>query len=342
MKTKWLVGISLALFFVGLISVLTAGLVIYELKKDSPRQTRKPSGMFADILEDRVDTGFILNPEEVAKHNKETDCWMIINYNIYDLTSFLSDHPGGKASMLPYCGGDGTQAFNTKDKNPAASHSTFAQGLLENYYIGPVGETLASKPLPKPSQISIAQFPSPPLQTEINLAANQGTGQSSNLLILTAAEVATHNTLQNCWIIISAIVYDVTNYIAVHPGGAKAITNTCGTDATFAFQTKGGKNKDHSSNAYNLLNNYKIGSIGSAVNVTNPAPTPTGSANNSPSSGNLPDSVLQKYPGATIIKQKIEDDGRQDITLNYQGQCIKIKTGKNGEIKKEEKCAKED
>lgn len=33
--------------------------------------------------------------EEVIKHNKKTDCWIIIENNVYDLTTFIAQHLGG-------------------------------------------------------------------------------------------------------------------------------------------------------------------------------------------------------------------------------------------------------
>jgi flavocytochrome c len=49
---------------------------------------------------------------EVAKHNKENDCWVVLYDKVYDLTSFLEEHPGGKDSVMLYAGKDATEAFD--------------------------------------------------------------------------------------------------------------------------------------------------------------------------------------------------------------------------------------
>lgn len=79
----------------------------------------------------------ILNTAEVAKHNKISDCWMIIGGNVYNLTGYASSHPGGGNNITDYCGADGTRAFDTK--NQGAPHSGYAESLLANYYLGKVG-----------------------------------------------------------------------------------------------------------------------------------------------------------------------------------------------------------
>jgi succinate dehydrogenase/fumarate reductase flavoprotein subunit len=33
---------------------------------------------------------------DVAKHNKEDDCWVVVDGRVLDCTNFLADHPGGK------------------------------------------------------------------------------------------------------------------------------------------------------------------------------------------------------------------------------------------------------
>ncbi|KAI0474298.1 glycolate oxidase [Xylaria cf. heliscus] len=49
---------------------------------------------------------------EVAKHNTEKDCWVVINGKVWDVTDFLGDHPGGASVIARYSGRDATEAYD--------------------------------------------------------------------------------------------------------------------------------------------------------------------------------------------------------------------------------------
>ena len=49
---------------------------------------------------------------EVAKHSSKTDCWVVVDGQVLDVTSFLSEHPGGELAILTFAGKDATEEFN--------------------------------------------------------------------------------------------------------------------------------------------------------------------------------------------------------------------------------------
>jgi len=49
--------------------------------------------------------------DEVAKHNAEGDCWLIIHGAVCDVTDWMQDHPGGGAPLLKKAGADATMVF---------------------------------------------------------------------------------------------------------------------------------------------------------------------------------------------------------------------------------------
>jgi len=50
--------------------------------------------------------------QEVAKHNKKEDIWVVVDGQVLDVTKFLPDHPGGEKAILLYAGRDATEEFN--------------------------------------------------------------------------------------------------------------------------------------------------------------------------------------------------------------------------------------
>jgi cytochrome b involved in lipid metabolism len=75
-------------------------------------------------------------------------------------------------------------------------------------------------------------------------------------IFYTKEEVLVHNNENDCWIIINNKVYNITNYLPLHPGGKKILLQCAGKDTTEYF-----KDIRHSKKAYQLLENYYIGNI---------------------------------------------------------------------------------
>lgn len=68
---------------------------------------------------------------EVALHRDATSCWTIIEDSVYDLTPFITRHPGGAANILKICGRDGTSAYMGQHGGNGQPRS-----MLANYHIG--------------------------------------------------------------------------------------------------------------------------------------------------------------------------------------------------------------
>lgn len=41
----------------------------------------------------------LVSTEEVARHDSPDDCWLVIDNQVWDVSSFAPDHPGGAESM---------------------------------------------------------------------------------------------------------------------------------------------------------------------------------------------------------------------------------------------------
>lgn len=72
---------------------------------------------------------------EIAKHNSPTDCWMILNGYVFDITDYIAYHPGGN-EILRASGKDGTQLFLQIHQwvNANALIKNLWIGRVSNYY----------------------------------------------------------------------------------------------------------------------------------------------------------------------------------------------------------------
>ncbi len=280
---------------------------------------------------------------QVATHNVQSNCWIIILGKIYNVTSFMASHPGGVSAIANRCGTDSTNVFTTSAWH---AHSSYAYSLLPTYYVGDVGTnapvvTTDTTAPTVPTGLTATAISSSQINltwtasTDANVvsgykiyrggvqvgtsgsASYSDTGLSANTVYTytvsaydgnsnnsaqstsksattnsaastvtpaptgttyTATQVAAHNIQSDCWIIISNKIYNVTSFMASHPGGITAIRTRCGTDSTSVFTTSAGH--VHSAYAYSLLPTYYVADL--AVSST-PSPTPTPTPTPTPS-----------------------------------------------------------
>lgn len=83
---------------------------------------------------------------EVAQHNKDDDCWLIIHGKVYDVNGFLVDHPGGPEVLTNEAGTDATQKFEEVFHSPDSRRQLkdFSVGTLKGY-TGPADAVFAGK-----------------------------------------------------------------------------------------------------------------------------------------------------------------------------------------------------
>lgn len=76
----------------------------------------------------QLECKFTLN--EVQQHSTLDDCWMVIFDKVYNVTSFVNDHPGGDFILLEYAGRDATHGFLS------TRHGSTAYKMMDKYWIG--------------------------------------------------------------------------------------------------------------------------------------------------------------------------------------------------------------
>ncbi|GBG24274.1 Cytochrome b5 [Hondaea fermentalgiana] len=168
-----------------------------------------------------------VSKEELAKHASEKDCWVAIGGKVYDVTSFLSEHPGGGDPITDVAGTDATRQF------AEIGHSDEALTRREDFLIGTLEGV---KRAPKSADATLNE--------------------------ISPEELAKHTTAEDCWVAVHGLVYDVTKFLLDHPGGVEVIVDVSGRDATRQFAEIG-----HSEEARATANGFVVGKLQGAAQV---------------------------------------------------------------------------
>ena len=73
----------------------------------------------------------------------------------------------------------------------------------------------------------------------------------------TMDQVRANNSATSCWVAIDGSAYNLTNWIASHPGGPGPILGLCGTDGSTAFRSQ----HSNSTNPNQRLESFRLGAI---------------------------------------------------------------------------------
>ena len=76
----------------------------------------------------------IIQLEELKQHRDTKSLWLAIHDQLYDVTAFIEEHPGGEEVLFEQGGSYATEAFED------VGHSTDARELMKKYHIGQLAE----------------------------------------------------------------------------------------------------------------------------------------------------------------------------------------------------------
>lgn len=102
----------------------------------------------------------------VVKHTSTDSCWVILYGNVYDVTDFLSSHPGGSKVILQLAGRDATE-----DYDPIHPPGTLEENLKPEAKLGRVDPQTLVQAAPAAKDEKKEETPEgpPPMESLLNL-----------------------------------------------------------------------------------------------------------------------------------------------------------------------------
>lgn len=131
---KKIVAVGITIFVMFMSYVFVGGFLQKQQKELAVQEKSATTSTTSSSSSTAPSTAYTVS--QVANHNSTTDCWLIINNNVYDVSKFLGEHPGGASTIIPYCGKEATRAFDTQDRGAGGGHSSSATAMLADYQIG--------------------------------------------------------------------------------------------------------------------------------------------------------------------------------------------------------------
>jgi hypothetical protein len=141
---------------------------------------------------------------DIKKHAVASNCWTIVNGNVFRITAWLKTQKVKGTLAQGMCGKRGSKTFNSKVGGNADK-------VWKEYKVGKESKTAPGN------------------------STGGGGSTGPKEIVWTKADVKRHTKSSDCWTIVSGAVYSMTAYIDAHPGGSATIIGMCGIDATKAY-----------------------------------------------------------------------------------------------------------
>ena len=199
--------------------------------------------------------------DEIVAHNRPGDFWITFRGGVYDVSEWLYRHPGGAEILIEQYGHDATEIFDE------VGHSPEAVGLTESFRVGLLRPGSQPPGSPPPAELTLETLAEhrpvnrgpgevqsgPKLRP---LRAPAAAAAAADLPEYGWEEIVEHNRPGDFWIAFAGGVFDVSEWIYHHPGGAEVFIDTFGQNAGAPFIKAG-----HSDEAWNLAQSFRIGRL---------------------------------------------------------------------------------
>jgi len=196
--------------------------------------------------------------EEIRRHDKAGDFWIAFCGGVYDVSEWMYRHPGGAEILIEAWGQDATEFFNS------IGHTDEAWLLTQSFKVGRV----------KRGSVPPAEAGTPtmtvPEEPRVHGPGEHQSGPKVNPLPEPEDpladprelpeydwdEILRHEKHGDYWVVMWGEVYDVSEWIYHHPGGAEVLLESFGRSGSEGFDGAG-----HSDEAWNLAQTFKIGRV---------------------------------------------------------------------------------
>jgi len=109
--------IATLVFIGGGIYIVSSGRLVNDVQpSDFEVTTQTDQG-----VTETINTDGLFSMDVVSAHAEEGDCWSVVHGAVYDLTSWVSRHPGGSDHIIEMCGIDASSIYDAQHEGEGSA-----------------------------------------------------------------------------------------------------------------------------------------------------------------------------------------------------------------------------